>query len=155
MVRYKSNINFQPLMNIHLQKCILAMWKIFFTKFNQEFIWKKKRLLYQVAHLSSQSRGFSLFGKDFLSAIERLINSNERKLGPPWFVLFCVEFRRFYTTLVPVSRKNVLFLTSIVEIKHVVFWCVEHFLLFAFSFAYLLYNNTEYRILNRCIENWQ
>ena len=117
-------------MNIHLQKCNLVMWKIFFTKFNQEFIWKKKRLLYQVAHLSSQSRGFSLFGKDFLLAIERLINSNERKLGPPWFVLFCVEFRRFYTTLVPVSRKNVLFLTSIVEIKHVVFWCVEHFFAF-------------------------
>ena len=142
-------------MKIYLQKCILTMWKNFLQKFYQEFIWKKKRLLYQVAHLSSQSRGFSLFGKKNLSAKERLINSNERKLGPPWFVLFCVEFRRFYTTLVPVSRKNVLFLTSIVEIKHVVFWCVEHFLLFAFSFAYLLYNNTEYRILNRCIENWQ
>ena len=130
------------------------MWKIFFTKFNQEFIWMKKRLLYQVAHLSSQSRGFSLFGKDFLSAIERLINSNERKLGPPWFVLFCVEFRRFYTTLVPVSRKNVLFLTSIVEIKHVVFWCVEHFLLFAFFFAYLLYNSTSQDWIIRTQRSW-
>ena len=94
--------------------------------------------------------------KRFFVGYRKIDKLKWKKVGTALICSFCVEFRRFYTTLVPVSRKNVLFLTSIVEIKHVVFWCVEHFFCFLrFSFAYLLYNNTVYRILNRCIENWQ
>ena len=111
----------------YITKYVLPIWKRSFFENLPRNLYKRRKNVFCIMLFTYQlkSRGFSLFGKDFLSAIERLINSNERKLGPPWFVLFCLEFRRFYITLVPVSRKNVLFFKSIVSIKLVVFWCDE------------------------------